>query len=61
MDYYEWSEQISNTCYGEDSKQAEKLYNYQDSQIKLGFKFCCMVILGFLKVDCSIIPLELSL
>lgn len=40
MDYYEWSEQISNTCYGEhvDSKQAEKLYNYQDSQIKLGFK-----------------------
>lgn len=40
MDYYEWSEQISNTCYGEHvaSKQAEKLYNYQDSQIKLGFK-----------------------
>lgn len=40
MDYYEWSEQISNTCYGKhvDPDKTSKLYDYQDSQIKLGFK-----------------------
>lgn len=40
MDYYEWSKQIDNTCYGEhvDPDKTSKLYDYQDSQIKLGFK-----------------------
>ena len=40
MDYYEWFKQIDNTCYGEhvDPDKTSKLYDYQDSQIKLGFK-----------------------